>query len=97
MLDVIFFVALVVLCLARYNGMCGTCEGSKFGDIFQISLTGLLIIFFVGTIYFVKIALIVLVMSGMRFLAFRPKKEIVKENGKKTVRKERSCCDEYFI
>ncbi|MGL5797875.1 MAG: hypothetical protein ACRCYT_06670 [Cetobacterium sp.] len=92
MLNAIFLIILIVLCAARFKGMCGTCEGSKSGDIFQIFSTGILIMWLVGITPAVKITGIILVISVIRYFLFKPKKK--KDDG--IPKKDRSCCEDNF-
>ncbi|MGL5716153.1 MAG: hypothetical protein ACRCX2_24260, partial [Paraclostridium sp.] len=74
-------------------GMCGTCEGSKSGDIFQIFITGVSIMWFVGVLPAIKITAIVLIISVVRYFLFKKKKE-TKEP---TLKTKKNCCEDNFL
>ncbi|MGL5716429.1 MAG: hypothetical protein ACRCXX_13930 [Cetobacterium sp.] len=65
--NLIFFIIVVGLCVVRHKGYCGTCDGNKWGDIFQILVTGIAIIFLVGIYPIVKLAAIILVTCILRY------------------------------
>lgn len=65
--NLIFFVFVVGLCIVRYKGYCGTCDGNKWGDIFQILATGIAIIFLVGVYPIVKLIIIILFTCVLRY------------------------------
>lgn len=81
--DILFFIIIIGLCIVRFKGYCGVCDGNKWGDIFQIFSTGIAVIFLVGVYPIVKLAIIILLTCIFRYILIdkiKSKKSTEKSN-----------------
>ncbi|MGL4357347.1 MAG: hypothetical protein ACRCX8_20415 [Sarcina sp.] len=95
-LDISFFLFVLLLCWTRYKGYCGACEGSKIGDIFQILVTGGAVILFVGVVPTIKVLIILALTSVVRY-AFINRHGTKEEKPKYKKKGKSGCCDDNFI
>ncbi|MGL5716874.1 MAG: hypothetical protein ACRCX2_27915 [Paraclostridium sp.] len=93
-LDIVFFIFILVLCWSRHKGYCGTCDGNKAGDIFQIITVGTVVIFFVGIVPVIKLLIIILLTCAVRYAFLNRHGQ--KENTGKGKNGKKGCCDDLF-